>query len=67
MQMLGQYGKITTRVWEIYHSDDKNTFSQGITGFKEWAIEKMPKGNGVDAVLKLCNKAPEFVKAYDPP
>jgi len=66
-QMLGQYEEIKTRVWEIYRSDDKNTFTQRIAGFKEWAIEKMPKGNVLDAVLKLCNKAPEFVKAYDHP
>jgi hypothetical protein len=66
-RMKGQYGEIKTRVWEIYHSDDKHTFTHRITEFKEWAIEKMPKGNGLDAILKLCNKAPEFVKAYDHP
>ena len=66
-QMLCQYGEIKTRVWEIYHSDDKSTFTHRIAEFKEWAIEKMPKGNGLDAVLKLCNKAPEFVKACDHP
>ena len=66
-RMKGHYGEIRTRVWDIYHSDDKNTFMHRITEFKEWAIKKMPKGNGLDAVLKLCNKAPEFVKAYEHP
>lgn len=66
-RMKGHYGEIRTRVWDIYHSDDKNTFMHRITEFKEWAIKKMPKGNGLDAVLKLCNKAPEFVKAYEYP
>jgi len=66
-RMKGQYEEIKTRVWEIYHSDDKNSFMYRITEFKEWAIGKMPKGHGLDAVLKLCNKAPEFVKAYDHP
>ncbi len=27
----------------------------------------MPAGNGLEAVLKLCNKAPEFMKAYSHP
>jgi len=25
--MKGQYEEIKTQVWEIYHSDDKNTFT----------------------------------------
>lgn len=54
------YGKSITQTIRTH-------FRESLTGFREWAIEKMPKGNGLDAVLKLCNKAPEFVKAYGYP
>jgi len=60
-RMKGQYEEIKTRVWETYYATDKNTFTQRIAELKAWAMEKIPKGSGLDAVLKLCNKAPEFV------
>lgn len=66
-RMKGHYEEIRTRVWETYHAADKNTFSQRINEFEAWALQNMPKGTGLDAVMKLCNKSAEFMKAYDYP
>jgi len=62
-----QYDEIQTRVWAAYHAADPQTFTQKITELKTWAGQHLPSGNGLEAVLKLCDKAPEFVKAYSHP
>lgn len=53
-----------TQVWEAYHAADPDTFMQKIAELKTWARLTIPNGTGLDAILKLCHKAPEFVKAY---
>lgn len=63
-RMKGLYEEIKTQVWDTYHATDPETFIQKIDNFKAWALQKMPDGSGLEAVLKLCHKAPEFVKAY---
>lgn len=66
-RMKDRYGEIKTRVWEAYRALDAAAFTQQIAALKAWAVEKLPAGNGLEAVLKLCSRAPEFVKAYDYP
>jgi hypothetical protein len=61
------YAEITTRVWEAYRAIDADAFTQKIAELKAWAAETLPAGSGLEAILKLCGRAPEFVKAYDHP
>lgn len=63
-RMKDYYADIKTRVWEAYHSADPDTFTQKIAELEAWALEKIPDGQGLKAILKLCHRAPEFVKAY---
>jgi hypothetical protein len=63
-RMKDHYEAISTQVWEVYHAPDPFTFMQKITALKTWARQTIPNGTGLDAILKLCHKAPEFVKAY---
>ena len=35
--------------------------------FETWAKDTLPAGTALDAVLKLCGKAPSFLLAYDYP
>ena len=66
-RMHDQYDAIKTRVWDAYHAPDAQTFAQKIADLKTWAMQHLPSGRGLDAVLKLCAKTPEFVKAYSHP
>ena len=61
------YAEIRERVWDTYHADEAATFREKIAELRAWALETLPEGSGLDAVLKLCNKEEEFVKAYDHP
>jgi hypothetical protein len=66
-RMKGLYAEIRTRVWEAYHAVDAEAFTQKINQLETWASHKIPTGSGLEAVLKLCHRAPEFVKAYAHP
>jgi len=61
------YGEIQTRVWDAYHAVDAETFTQKIEAFKVWALQQMPSGKGLEAILKLCEKTPELAHAYAHP
>ena len=63
-RMKNHYETIKTQVWEAYHAADPATFMQKIAELKTWAQQTIPSGTGLEAILKLCHKAPEFVKAY---
>lgn len=63
-RMKNLYAEIKTRVWDAYHAVDADAFTQKIDELKTWASQKMPTGSGLEAVLKLCDRAPEFAKAY---
>ena len=66
-RMQDLYGAIKTRVWEAYRASDAVTFTQKIAELKTWSTQQMPPGSGLEAVLKLCHKTPEFIKAYEHP
>jgi len=61
---LTDYAAIKHRVWEAYHAADPATFQHKLTELKTWALHHLPDGTGREAILKLCRKAPELVKAY---
>ena len=61
------YPKLRERVWDAYHADEADTFRERIAELRAWALETLPEGHGLEAVLKLCDKEHEFVKAYDHP
>jgi len=61
------FQEIRKRVWEIYHSESTSQFIEKIEALKEWSEERIKTKTGLDVILKLCNKAGEFVKAYDYP
>ena len=66
-RMKDLYGAIQSRVWEAYRAIDATAFTQKIAELQAWAVAQLPPGSGLEAVLKLCHRAPEFVKAYDHP
>jgi len=66
-RMKTHFSEICTRVWEVYHAADKPTFLAKSAALKTWASKNIAKGAGLDAILKLCHRAPEFVKAFDYP
>lgn len=63
-RMKVEFGEIQARVWEIYHAPDPLTFMKKVAAFKTWAILTLPSGTGLEAVLKLAAKTPEFIIAY---
>jgi len=66
-RMKDQFADICKRVWEIYHAADQAAFLDQIDSFQNWATQNIAPGAGLEAMLKLCNKATELAKAYDHP
>jgi hypothetical protein len=63
-RMKNDFGEIQTRVWEVYHAPDPLTFMKNVAALKTWALLSLPAGTGLGAILKLCAKTPDFIKAY---
>jgi len=63
-RMKADFVEIQDRVWEIYHAADPLTFMKKVAELKTWAVLSLPPGTGLEAILKLCAKTPEFIKAY---
>ena len=61
------FQEISEKVWDIYHSVNETIFMKQINELREWAQTTIKPGVGLEAILKLCNKANEFVKAYNYP
>jgi hypothetical protein len=57
---------IRQQVWEIYHADHADDFLQQISHFQQWAQQNVT-GPALQAILKLCSKAPFFVLAFEHP
>jgi hypothetical protein len=66
-RMKTHFTEICTRVWDAYHAVDKLAFLEKINDLKTWASKTIENGAGLDAILKLCDRAPEFVKTFDHP
>jgi hypothetical protein len=63
-RLKAEFGQIQARVGEIYHAPDPLTFMKKVAEFKTWASLTLPAGTGWQAIVKLCAKTPEFIKAY---
>jgi hypothetical protein len=57
---------ISEKVWNIYHAQNVSQFSQRIRRFRQWA-GSIPIDTVKTKVLGLCDKAPEFKKAFSHP
>jgi hypothetical protein len=66
-RMKERFSEICQQVWDVYHAADKQTFMEKIQDLRIWASENVETGTGLDEILKLCDKAPEFLKAYEHP
>lgn len=62
-----QYHPIKSKVWDIYHALDPQTFQEKMVELETWAKASLPDGTALDAILKLCGKAPSFLLAYQYP
>jgi len=61
------FPELSKQVWDIYHSPDKATFKTNLQAFHKWAQATLPAGPALEAVLKLCARQDQFLKAYDFP
>ena len=61
------FDEIAEAVWHAYRAENKRSFSQRIRRLREKALAKIKAGIILDKVLSLCDKAPNFAKAYDHP
>jgi hypothetical protein len=62
-----QYHTLTSKVWATYYALDPQAFMKKMAELETWAKDTLPAGPALDAVLKLCGKAPSFLLAYDYP
>ena len=54
------------RVWDAYHAVNVQSFYQHLRDLADWATLHLT-GTALDAVHKLCAKAPRFALAFDYP
>jgi hypothetical protein len=66
-RMQEHFSDICKRVWDTYHAATPQLFMDKCAALKTWATQILPPGPGLDAILKLCARAPEFIKAYEYP
>jgi hypothetical protein len=59
------FQEICSKVWKIYHSSDKKTFSQRFRRFKDWAVENLPDTTALDKIQKAYGRSAEYQIAYD--
>jgi hypothetical protein len=60
------YPELQQRVWDAYHAVDARAFYQQLDDLSRWATQHLT-GPVLEAVLKLCAKAPRFALAFDYP
>ena len=65
--MPEHFTELCHRVWDSYHAATAPTFLEHCAALKTWAATTLPAGAGLEAVLKLCARAPQFGQAYDHP
>ena len=56
--------QIQQQVWDIYEAQTATIFLSQITQLAEWATPHL-EGSALEAIKKLCQKAPRFAKWYD--
>ena len=60
------YAHLERQVWDAYHAADVQTFQQQLLDLADWATQHLT-GTALEAVHKLCAKAPRFALAFDYP
>jgi len=63
-RLENHFSEVCRRVWDTYHAPNPQQFLARCEALKTWAIKTLPAGSGLEAVLKLCGRAPEFIRAY---
>lgn len=57
------YPDLQQRVWDAYHAENVDVFYQQLDELAFWATQSLT-GTVLEAVLKLCAKAPRFALAF---
>ncbi|HNT77997.1 MAG TPA: hypothetical protein PKH77_23535 [Anaerolineae bacterium] len=52
--LTAQVTELCQRVWDTYHAPTAAQFIQRYAALRDWAIQTLPSGTGLTAVLKLC-------------
>jgi len=63
-RMKEHFPAICTRVWEVYQATSQELFMKKVSELKDWAAQTISPGAGLDAILKLCARAPDYALAY---
>ena len=58
------YFDLCDKVWEVYHSASEAEFHARMADLAIWALQRLPDGPTLDAVIKLCLKFDSFDQAY---
>ena len=66
-RLKAHFPAICTRVWDIYHAPTSALFLAKVSELKEWATHTLEPGPGLTAILKLCDRAPAYARAYAHP
>jgi len=66
-RMKEHFPAICTRVWEVYRAANQELFMNKVSELKDWAVQTLNPGAGLDAILKLCERAPVYALAYAHP
>ena len=66
-RMKSHFREICTRVWDIYRAATPTLFMTKVSELKDWATQTLEPGSGLDAILKLCERAPAYAQAYEYP
>jgi hypothetical protein len=60
------FAAVEQRVWDAYHAVDVQNFYQQVRDLDSWATQHLT-GPALEAVHKLCAKAPRFALAFNYP
>ena len=59
--------EVLDKAWSVSKAETRVTFAQRVRRLRAWAEATLPDGGLKHAVLKLCAKKAQFLKAYDHP
>lgn len=62
-RLPAHFQMICTRVWDCYHAPTATLFLTKIGELKAWATQTLSPGPGLDAILKVCGRAPAYALA----
>jgi hypothetical protein len=59
--------EIYSKIWKVYHSPNKRTFSQRLRRLKNWAVENLPNTTALEKIEKTYERSTKYQIAYDHP